>query len=273
MSDRYQKMFARLKEKGEGAFIPFCVLGDPDPKSSFELIKDMMRAGADALELGLPFSDPIADGPVIQRAGQRALAQGVTPKVCFDIIKKVRGLNPDIPIGLLVYANLVEARGATHFYQSAKNAGVDSVLIADVPSLEISPYRAAAKKEGLQTVMILPMDAPPEKVRDIACLSEGYVYLLSRSGVTGTETKAGYPTPEFIERLQSLGSAPPVLGFGISNPGDVKKAMESGCRGAISGSAVVAQIEELQQRPNQKRSLGDFIAAMKVATKGTPIQT
>lgn len=266
MSDRYKKMFSALALKGEGAFIPFMVLGDPDRETSLKIMETLIEAGADALELGLPFSDPIADGPIIQAASQRALKAGVKVSDCFEMIQQFRDTNSDIPIGLLVYANLVEAAGAKAFYAKAAKAGVDSVLIADAPYNEIERFSGSAKAQGVKTVLILPLDSGEERVESIAGKSEGYLYLLSRKGVTGVETGAGFPTPQFIRNLTKIGSAPPVLGFGISTPNHVRRAIKAGCRGVISGSAVVEKMKEIEKRESKFRDLTLFIKEMKKAT-------
>ncbi|MDR1376200.1 MAG: tryptophan synthase subunit alpha, partial [Synergistaceae bacterium] len=135
MSSRYKKMFSDLKKKGEGAFIPFVMLGDPDMETSEAIIGTLVESGADALELGIPFSDPVADGPVIQTSANRALASGATPDGCLDLLAKVRKKYADIPSGLLVYANLVVGKGGEKLYKRAAESGVDSVLVADVPTL------------------------------------------------------------------------------------------------------------------------------------------
>lgn len=145
MNNRYATLFNNLKAKKQGAFVPFVTIGDPDQARSLEIINTLITAGADALELGIPFSDPVADGVVIQNASIRALSAGATPDTCFAIIKEIRALHPDIPIGLLLYVNLVYRNGIENFYERAKNAGVDSILIADVPLHESAPYRRAAK--------------------------------------------------------------------------------------------------------------------------------
>ncbi len=266
MTKRYQKLFSKLKGKGEGAFIPFCVLGDPNVETSLFLINEMIKAGADALELGLPFSDPVADGPLIQKAGLRALKEGVKISDCFEIIKRVRQASPEIPIGLLVYANLIEARGVETFFEDAGKAGVDSVLIADAPAHEIDPYLKAARKQGVEIVLVLPLDADEKTLEDVASCSEGYLYLLSRRGVTGVETKAGLPSETLMENLKVLGAAPSVLGFGISSPAQVRAAISAGCSGAISGSAVVKIIEDIVNGASGVEELHKFIAAMKAST-------
>ena len=142
---RYQQMFTRLQQQNRGAFVPFVTIGDPTAELSFEIIKTLIDAGADALELGIPFSDPIADGPTIQGANIRALAAGVTPAISFDIIARIRSYHATIPIGLLLYSNLVMARGIDNFYARAAAAGVDSVLIADVPLHERRRHNGSGK--------------------------------------------------------------------------------------------------------------------------------
>ena len=167
---RYEQMFSRLTAANQGAFVPFVTLGDPTAELSFDIIKTLVDNGADALELGIPFSDPIADGPTIQGANIRALAAGVTPADAFAIIAKVRAYAPDLPIGLLLYSNLVMARGISHFYQQAKAAGVDSVLIADVPLIESLRFRQAALAEDIAPIFIATPNATDETLQELASL-------------------------------------------------------------------------------------------------------
>ncbi len=264
---RYQQMFNRLATERRGAFVPFVTLGDPTPQLSFDIIKTLIDAGADALELGIPFSDPIADGPTIQGANIRALAAGVTPAISFDIIRKIRAYNADIPIGLLLYSNLVMARGIDNFYQQAASAGVDSVLIADVPLHESKPFRQSALQHGIAPIYIVPPNVDDDDLRQIASYGRGYTYLLSRAGVTGAETVAAMPTSELISRIRRYNPAPPLLGFGISTPEHVKDAIHSGAAGAISGSAIVKLIEQYQSEPaSLLAQLKQFVSGMKAAT-------
>lgn len=264
---RYQQLFDRLNREGRGAFVPFVTIGDPNPELSFEIIKSLIDAGADALELGIAFSDPIADGPTIQGANIRALAAGTTPAISFDIIAKIRQYHATIPIGLLLYSNLVMARGLDDFYAKAAGAGVDSVLIADVPLHESKPFRQSAIKHDIAPIFIVPPNVEDEDLRQIASYGRGYTYLLSRAGVTGTETAAAMPTSELIARIRSYNPAPPLLGFGISTPAHVKDAIQSGAAGAISGSAIVKLIEQYQQQPAELLlQLRQFVSMMKAAT-------
>lgn len=264
---RYQQMFDRLTSENRGAFVPFVTLGDPTADISYDIIKTLIDAGADALELGIPFSDPIADGPTIQGANIRALAAGVTPAISFDIIRKIRAYHATIPIGLLLYSNLVMARGIDTFYAQAAEAGVDSVLIADVPLHESKPFRQSAIKHDIAPIYIVPPNVDDDDLRQIASYGRGYTYLLSRAGVTGAETVAAMPTAELIKRIRSYNPAPPLLGFGISTPAHVKDAIQSGAAGAISGSAIVKLIEQHQHEPaTLLLALQQFVSAMKAAS-------
>lgn len=267
MSERYQALFNRLAAKKQGAFVPFVTIGDPNKELSIKIIDTLVNAGADALELGIPFSDPIADGPVIQGASIRALASHITPDSCFEIIKEVRKLHPTVPIGLLLYVNLVYRNGIEYFYQRCAEAGVDSVLIADVPLDESAPYRAAAEKFDVKQIFIAPPNGDQETLQRVAQLGGGYTYLLSRAGVTGAEAKAGMPVDNMLATLNKYNAAPSLLGFGISKPEQVKEAIKAGAAGAISGSAVVKIIEQNLDDPKLLLiEMAKFISKMKAAT-------
>ncbi len=265
---RYQRLFDTLTARGEGAFVPFVTLGDPNPGDSLAIIEALIAGGADALELGFPFSDPAADGPTIQGANIRALNAGTTPDHCFALLAEIRQRHPDLPIGLLVYANLVFAPGLDTFYRRCAEAGVDSVLIADVPVQEAQPFIAAAKAAGIAPIFIAPPNADEATLNAVAQAGEGYTYLLSRAGVTGTETAAGMPVDHLLEALKRFGAPPAVLGFGIAEPEQVRSAIAAGAAGAISGSAVVKLIaEHHQDLPTLTRALTDFVQRMKAATR------
>ncbi|MEM0911349.1 MAG: tryptophan synthase subunit alpha [Pseudomonadota bacterium] len=261
-------MFQALKDENQGAFIPFVMLGDPDIDTSFNIIMALIDGGADALELGIPYSDPIADGPTIQQASIRALGAGVKPQDCLAIIAKVREAHPTMPIGLLLYSNLVLAAGIDTFYKQAAGSGVDSILIADVPIREVLPFMQIATAHNIHQIMIAPPNASSETLSSIAELSSGYTYLLGRAGVTGAETAATIPTRDLIDKLSSYGVAPPVLGFGISKPDQVKSAIDAGASGAIAGSATVNIIaQHLDDKASMLNALQSFSSEMKAATK------
>lgn len=264
---RYQRMFDRLDREGAGAFVPFSVLGDPDAETSLAFVRQLAVSGADALELGLPFSDPVADGPVVQAAATRALDAGVTQEDCWAIVEKVRKEFPELPIGLLVYANLVMHQQVDRFYARARDAGVDSVLVADAPMMEAGPLVDSAQRHGVSPVFIAPPNASESSLARIASQSESYVYVVSRAGVTGADEALRVDAEALIGRLVALGSAPPLLGFGISTPVHVRSALAMGARGAISGSAVVGYIERQRDNPVEMlAAVGRFVEQMKAAT-------
>ncbi len=266
--ERYDNVFAELKARKEGAFVPFVTLGDPSPEQSLKIIDALIEAGADALELGIPFSDPLADGPTIQSATLRAFAAGVTPTQCFEMLATIRQKYPAIPIGLLMYANLVFNRGIDEFYAECARVGVDSVLVADVPVEESAPFRQAAMRHNVAPIFICPPNADDELLRQIASHGRGYTYLLSRAGVTGAENKAALPLHHLVEKLAEYHAAPPLQGFGISAPEQVSAALGAGAAGAISGSAIVKIIENNVDKPELMLSeLKSFVSAMKAATR------
>ena len=267
MKQRYQALFNRLATEQQGAFVPFVTIGDPNRALSIQIIDTLVKAGADALELGIPFSDPVADGVVIQDASTRALSAGATPDSCLQIIAEIRKMHPTIPIGLLLYVNLVYRNGIENFYQRCADAGVDSILIADVPLEESAPYRAAASKFGIQQIFIAPPNGDQATLQQVAEYGEGYTYLLSRAGVTGADAKAGMPVEHMLATLNKHNAPPSLLGFGISKPEQVKEAIKSGAAGAISGSAVVKIIEQNIEDPALLLTkMHAFISKMKAAT-------
>ncbi|ASE84556.1 TPA: tryptophan synthase subunit alpha [Citrobacter koseri] len=266
--ERYENLFAQLKDRKEGAFVPFVTLGDPSVEQSLNIIDTLIEAGADALELGIPFSDPLADGPTIQEATLRAFAAGVTPTQCFEMLALIRQKHPTIPIGLLMYANLVFSKGIDEFYAQCEKVGVDSVLVADVPVEESAPFRQAALRYNVAPIFICPPNADDDLLRQIASYGRGYTYLLSRAGVTGAENRAALPLHHLVEKLKEYNAAPPLQGFGISSPEQVTGAIEAGAAGAISGSAIVKLIEKNVANPGQMLTeLKAFVTAMKAATR------
>ncbi|OOF59258.1 tryptophan synthase subunit alpha [Rodentibacter myodis] len=266
---RFETQFAALNAKNEGAFVPFVTLCDPTFDRSFDIICTLVENGADALELGFPFSDPLLDGPVIQAANNRALNAGHSTEDSFKLLEKVRSKYPEIPISLLLCANLIFAKGLEAFYQRCAEVGVDAVLVADIPLLAKDDYVQAAKKYGIQPVFICPPNADEKTIQGVAKNSEGYTYLVSRTGVTSAENQAHASNLDtLIEQLKKH-NAPPILqGFGIAQPAQVKEALQLGVNGAISGSATVKIIEQnLNNHTKCLAKLAEFVQAMKAATK------
>lgn len=261
---RYSTMFDRLAACGEGAFGAFLMLGDPDLKTSAALLNALVDGGADMIEVGIPFSDPIADGPVIQAAANRALKAGVRVDDCFRLLADFRNRHRAIPIGILTYANLLTARGLDRFCADAAAAGVDSLLIADVPALEAEPYAAAARAAGIDLVMIAAPNTPGQTLTRIARLGAGYTYCVARPGVTGIRDKLTLDHQHLLSGLKQLGAPPTVLGFGISTPDHVRQAIAAGAAGVVVGSAIVRLVADEGASPSRVAS---FVATMKDATR------
>lgn len=241
---RYPQMFQRLADAGEGAFVPFVMVGDPDAAVSEAVIEALIEGGADALELGVPFSDPVADGPTIQRAHIRALEAGVGFRSALAVVARVRQRHPELPIGMLIYGNVPFAVGPETFYRQCAQAGIDSVLLPDVPVREGEAFSQAAEAAGIDAVYIAPPSASPDTLAGVAAASRGYVYAVSRAGVTGTETASStVGLTQSVQRLRADAAAPVMLGFGISTPEQVAEAIAAGADGAICGSAVVKVVE------------------------------
>lgn len=253
-------MFERLAARGEGAFGAFLMLGDPDLQTSATLLDALVAGGADMIEVGIPFSDPVADGPIIQQAAVRALAAGTRVDDCFQLLGEFRQRHSDVPVGILTYANLLIARGRDRFCADAAKAGVDSILIADVPSLEAEPFAESARQAGLDFIMIAAPNTPGQTLTRIARLSSGYTYCVARAGVTGVRDDLALEHDRLLSQLKSLNAPPAVLGFGISTPDHVRQALASGASGVISGSAIVKLVG---QGPDAIRR---FVAEMKAAT-------
>jgi tryptophan synthase alpha chain len=260
---RYAAMFDRLRRSGEGAFGAFVMLGDPDLATSAAILDALVEGGADMLEVGIPFSDAVADGPVIQAAAERALARGVTPADCFDLLAAFRERHADVPLGILTYANLVVARGRDAFYARAAAAGVDSVLVADVPMFEAAPFIEAAQAAGVASILIAAANTPPATLARIAAAGEGYTYCVARAGVTGAGAEVTLDHGELLETLKRLDAPPPIFGFGISTPAHVRAVLTAEAAGAISGSAIVRLIEDSAEPIAAVR---DFARSMKEAT-------
>ena len=266
--NRYQILFDKLNLKKEGCFIPFVTLGDPSLEISLKIINILIKNGADALELGIPFSDPVADGIVIQKANARALSSGITLKKCFKILSTLRKNNPTLPIGLLTYANIVFNKGIENFYIQCAHIGIDSILIADVPIQESKDFYAPATLYNINPVFICPPDAHEDLIRDIALYSKGYTYLLSRSGVTGINQNKEKSLKILIETLKKYNAAPIIQGFGISNGLQIKKSILSGTSGVICGSIIIEVIEKYLNKLEQMfLHLINLIKILKNATK------
>ncbi|MDO5049428.1 MAG: tryptophan synthase subunit alpha [Actinomycetaceae bacterium] len=269
---RYEKMFAKLAARGEGAFVPFIMLSDPTPVVALDVVRAAVAGGADALELGVPFSDPVADGPTIQASHVRALANGATVDAALAQIRILRAEFPEIPIGMLIYGNVAFTRGIDAFYQDFAQAGADSILLPDVPVRESVAFVPAAERAGIDPVFIAPAQAAEKTLRGVAEVARGYIYAISRDGVTGTERESETTgLAQVVSRIAKYGGVPPLLGFGISTPKHVADAIAAGAAGAITGSALTKVInqhvdEDGRVKPGLSNAVQEFVASMKAAT-------
>ncbi|MHC4551489.1 MAG: tryptophan synthase subunit alpha [Planctomycetota bacterium] len=258
----YQDLFNRLNRS---ALIPFFVIGDPNFEISLELVKTAIDAGADVLELGIPFSDPVADGPTIQKADIRAMEAGMTPAKAIDFIKQVTDYKP-LPIGLLVYYNLIYQYGVEKFFADFKAAGGTSVLVADLTIDDADEIAPAAKSAGLETVFMVTPNTAEERIERIAAATTGFIYTVSLTGVTGARSGLSDQVKPLIGRLKEHTDKPICVGFGISSPEHAAEVAAAGADGVIIGSRIVRMIEGNLDNPDaMKAEIGDFIRSVRDA--------
>lgn len=256
---RIEKVFRKRKRP---AFIGFTVAGDPDRETCIRIAKALIAGGTDILELGVPFSDPVADGPVIQKADERALAAGTTPPVIFEIVRKIRSFS-DIPIVFLTYYNVVHRRGIERFYREAKEAGADGILIADMPVEESDEVCRIAKQSGIDPIFLVTQTTSDDRIRTIAARARGYLYLVSVLGVTGVREQVDSGAIGLLRRVRTQTDLPLALGFGISEPEHAAACAEAGADGVIVGSAIVSIVERNLGHPDtMERELKEYVARM-----------
>ncbi len=243
MSSTISQVFARCREEKRAAFIPFITAGDPNLETTEELLFALARGGADIIELGVPFSDPLADGPVIQRASARGLASGTNMSKVLDLVARTRD-DLDVPILLFTYFNLIHARGLETFAEQAATSGVDGVLCVDLPPEEgMNGLVPILAKHGLDTVFLLAPTSPPARIKQADQASSGFVYYVSRTGVTGTRQDLPKELVRDMKKLRKRLTLPVAVGFGISSPQQVK-SLAKVADGIVVGSALVRLIEE-----------------------------
>ena len=244
MSGRIARAFTRSAREGRAALVVFVEAGDPSLEVTERLLPALVEAGADVIELGVPFSDPIADGPVIQRASERALAAGTRLSGVLDLVARARAGGLDVPVVLFGYANPVLAMGEAAFASRAAEAGVDGALVTDLPPEEGQPFASTLRATRLDPVFLLAPTSPPRRVKTVGRLSRGFVYVVSRPGVTGVRADIPEGLAELVTRVKAgVGRLPVAVGFGISTPGQVA-AVARIADGVVVGSAVVLAMEE-----------------------------
>ncbi len=261
----YKQVFSELDR---AALIPFFVIGDPDFDTSVAIVKAATDAGADILELGIPFSDPIADGPTIQKADIRAFKGGMNVAKGLEFIRKVKDYK-DIPIGLLMYYNLVYQYGVQKFFDDFHHAGVNSVLIADLSIDDADEIIAPAMQAGLDTVFMITPNTDTERMRVIASKTTGFIYTVSLLGVTGSREELSGLVEGLVGGLKKLTSVPVCVGFGISKPAHAATIARAGADGVIIGSKIVGLIEEnLANKEKMLTEVSTFLKEVKKAIEG-----
>ena len=257
---RLQHTFERLKAQGRGGLVAYLTAGDPDPDTSTAIVTAVARAGADVLEIGVPFSDPLADGPVIQRAIERAIASGMTLKRTLDLVRTVRAA-VETPIVLFTYANPVLRMEPQAFARAAADAGVDGVLILDYPVEEAEPLRAPLVDAGLDPIFLVSPTTTDERIRRSGELGRGFLYVISRLGVTGMRAQLASDVPALLARVRASSTLPIAVGFGISSPEHVAEA----CRAADAAVVGSALVDTIARRGNGDAAAcaGEYVTWLK----------
>ena len=261
----YKQVFSELNEQNRTALIPFFVIGDPDFDTSLRIVKTAIDAGADILELGIPFSDPIADGPTIQKADIRAIKSGINISKALDFIRQVKEYK-DVPIGLLMYYNLVYQYGTEKFFSDFHKAGVNSVLVADLSIDDEDEIVPPAASAGLDTVFMVTPITNPQRMEKIASLTTGFIYTVSVLGVTGSRDKLSGTVDGLISNLKKLTNVPVCVGFGISKAEHAATVAQAGADGVIIGSKIVGLIENnLNDKEKILSDISTFLTEVKSA--------
>lgn len=271
--DRIDRRFAALKAEGRAAFVAYVMAGDPDAATALEIVKGLPAAGADLIELGFPFSDPMAEGPTIQRASQRALAQKMTLNGALDIVRAFREGDQDTPIILMGYLNPLVNRGFTTFAKQANDAGVDGLIVVDCPPEEADPLSDALEAEGLSLIRLASPTTDDKRLPAVIRRTSGFVYYVSVAGVTGVKEADADAVAPAVERIRKASGLPVAVGFGIRTPeraAEVARVADA----AVVGSALVDEIEsaaKLNENVTEKVLLkaSELAKAVRSARVGT----
>jgi tryptophan synthase alpha chain len=258
---RLQQAFERLRAAGRGGLVTYLTAGDPDAGTSAEIMTAVARAGADVLEVGVPFSDPLADGPVIQRATERALAGGMTLRGTLDLVRRVRERS-DVPMVLFTYANPVLRMEPGAFARAAADAGVDGVLVLDFPVEEAGPLRTPLVDAGIDPIFLVSPTTTDERIEQSGKLGRGFLYVISRLGVTGVRDRLAADVPALLARVRASSSLPVAIGFGISTPEQVADACRA-ADAAVVGSALVDTIARNGDGRDPALRAGEYVTWLK----------
>ena len=265
--NRIDKTFKRLRAEKKKAFITYIVAGDPDMGTTKKIVLSLVKAGADLVELGIPFSDPLADGPTIQRATQRSLEAGCTVKKVMSMVKELRK-KVDIPLVFMTYYNIVFSYGIERFIKNAKACGADGIIVPDLPMEESGELTKVADKEDFSVILLAAPTTPPERFEKIARHSRGFIYYVSLTGVTGARKKLSGSLKNDVRKLKKLTSKPICVGFGVSNPAQAKDVARAS-DGVIVGSAIIKTLEKhLKSRKKMVGNVESFARSIAKAVHG-----
>ena len=257
--------FARLRDSGGKALVCFVTAGDPNLETTRRIVLDLEQAGADIVELGVPFSDPIADGPSIQASSMRALESGTNVPKVLDLVRSIRR-ESDLPLVLMTYYNLVEHYGLSRFADDAGSAGVDGVILSDLPPEDAAEWKTGADGRGISTVFLLAPTSTDSRIRRVAELASGFIYCVSRTGVTGARADMAEGVRDLVVRIRSATDKPIAVGFGISTPEHVHEVCGY-ADGAVVGSALVNLIAEKAGSADLSTELRNLVSALKAGTR------
>ena len=262
---RLEATFGRLKAEGGKALITYIMAGDPSLQETEQLVVELERAGADVIELGVPFSDPIADGPVIQQAADRALKGGTSLRRILASVAHVRSMT-QIPIVLMAYYNTIHAFGAEDFCREAVKAGVDGLIVPDMPPDEAGPLQGPAREAGLNLIFLLAPTSTPTRRSLVAKQSEGFLYYVSLTGITGAQLRDVADVGDNVAKIRKRSRVPIAVGFGVATPEDAAR-VAAVADGVIVGSALVRRIHECAQDPRMIEKVGVFVRSLKAAMR------
>ena len=265
MTSKIDRTFARLRQEGEKALIAYVMAGDPSLEVTEQLVVELEQAGADIIELGVPFSDPIADGPVIQQAAERALRSGTSLRAILSMVTGLRA-RTQIPLVLMAYYNSIHAFGPERFCQEAAQAGVDGLILPDMPPDEAGPLKGPAAAAGLQLIFLLAPTSTAERRTFVARQSQGFVYYVSLTGITGAKLPNLADVSKNVEKIRKVTNVPVAVGFGVATPEDAANVAAI-ADGVIVGSAIVKQIAAHQQKPEMVKHVADFVRSLKNAMR------
>lgn len=260
---RIDDLFKGLQRDGRKALIPYVMAGDPDVDATGRLVLELERRGADLVELGVPFSDPLADGPTIQRASQRALESKTTLRGILSLVRDLRG-RTQIPLVLMTYYNPVFAYGEESFLAHAREAGVDGIIVPDLPVDEGGAFYDKAEGAGIDGILLVAPTSPDDRVRMLAERARGFLYYVSLTGVTGSRSKLASDLPEKLATVRALTDKPLAVGFGVSTPEHATLIGQS-ADGVVVGSALIDRWEKAGPGPEGIQAAGDFIASLRDA--------